>query len=370
MASTFTRERVDVSGNGLGADAAPLIFRGIESSSLLARLGRELSQAAGDFAHDPAGFVAGALKGQQVSRNRRQLFYAGTAVAACIYAVVLAFILVMGFRKGFGPPSVNKDSGEQVHMIGPTEFTNPPKDNSPADANGAGGTHVSKGSGGGGGGGQNDPRAASRGVLPQMLPIPQIVAPKPDSSAPPTLAVPVTIVGPASEPPPPGPIGVPKGSNEPGSAGPGTGGGLGNGTGTGVGSGNGPGAGPGNGGGKGGGGVGLPGGHGVSPSGAFDWRLINNKSGFRKFEWTYRQRPVITPEAAADQVDGDVLLRATFNADGSITDIEVVNPIPHMTQSAIDALRHCRFRPATLNGEPITLTHVLVIINVTTGAVK
>jgi|HubBroStandDraft_6_1064221.scaffolds.fasta_scaffold329068_2 protein TonB len=362
MASTITLERTEV-----GADGVPLIFRSIESTNLIVRLGREVSQAAREFASDPAQFVVQALRGQSGGQKRKQRLYAGVAVAASIYAVVLAVVLIMGFRKGFGPPPASGDIYE-VHMVNSSDFKPPHPENE--GGNGTGGSHASRGSGGGGGGGQSDPRPASQGVLPQMVSMPQIVAPTFEKVPQATLPIPVTVIGPDGPPPPPAPLGVPKGGETP-SAGPGTGGGLGTGTGTGIGSGNGPGAGPGSGGGQGGGKAGVPNApRGDNTSGPLDWRQVNNKPGFRKFEWTYRQHAVITPEAAAEQADGEVLLRATFNADGTITDIEVVNPVAHMTQSAIEALQHCRFRPATFNGEPRTLTHVLVMINVTTGVLK
>jgi TonB family protein len=360
MASTSTRQRIDV-----GNDGPLLIFSSIESSNLLARLWGQLREAASEFSRDPAGFVTDALKSDSADPKRKRLMYTGAAIATFLYATLLALFLVMGFRHGFAPPK-SEDDVFDVQMISSPDFK-PPQDKS-TGANGLGGAHVGKGSGGGGGGGQNDPRPASKGVEPQMLPIPQVVAPKLNDVHPPTLAFPVTVVGPKEAAPPPGPLGLSKGIEEPPSPGPGSGGGLGSGKGTGAGSGNGPGAGPGNNGGRGGGGgPGLPSSHFDGNLGPMDWRLVNNKPGFHRFEWIYRQRPIITPEAAAEGSDGDVLLRATFHADGTISDIEVVNPVAHMTESAIEALRHCRFRPATFNGEPVTLTHVLVIINVTTG---
>jgi hypothetical protein len=61
-------------------------------------------------------------------------------------------------------------------------------------------------------------------------------------------------------------------------------------------------------------------------------------------------------------VIGIVLLRATFHADGTFSDIEVVMPVEYMTESAIDALRRSKFRPATVNGQPITVRKVPIKI--------
>jgi hypothetical protein len=51
-------------------------------------------------------------------------------------------------------------------------------------------------------------------------------------------------------------------------------------------------------------------------------------------------------------------MRATFNADGTISDVELVMPVEFMTESAIESLRRSTFRPATVNGVPITVRKV------------
>ncbi|PYT06201.1 MAG: hypothetical protein DMF60_09835, partial [Acidobacteria bacterium] len=80
--------------------------------------------------------------------------------------------------------------------------------------------------------------------------------------------------------------------------------------------------------------------------------------------WLHRPTPVITPEAQANKVKGEVWLRATFGEDGKISDIEVIREVPFMTESAIEALQRSRFRPATIKGRPVTLVSVPVRINV------
>jgi TonB family protein len=86
--------------------------------------------------------------------------------------------------------------------------------------------------------------------------------------------------------------------------------------------------------------------------------------GFLSFTWIRRATPIITPEAQEHRAAGRVLLRATFNADGTITDIEIINQVDYMTDSAVDALRRSKFRPATINGVPITVRRVPVYIDV------
>jgi TonB family protein len=142
----------------------------------------------------------------------------------------------------------------------------------------------------------------------------------------------------------------------------GPGDGLGNKQGSGAGSlGDGPGAGNGRRGGRDGGEGGEPGGKGST---VFPWNFPQKPAGFVSFSWLYRPRPIVTPEAQSNKVSGTVLLRATFKSDGTVADIEIVNPVPFMTESAVDALRRSRFRPATVNGVPVTLTRVPVRIDV------
>jgi TonB family protein len=73
---------------------------------------------------------------------------------------------------------------------------------------------------------------------------------------------------------------------------------------------------------------------------------------------------VTTPEAQADKVIGVVYMKATFNANGTVSDIEVIMPVQHMTDSAVQALQKSRFKPATINGKPITLRKVPISVAV------
>jgi hypothetical protein len=139
--------------------------------------------------------------------------------------------------------------------------------------------------------------------------------------------------------------------------------------GSGAGKGSGPGGGDGSDGGKGNKGrAGLPEGGKSDLTGPFAWNRLKEYPGSTDVVLLRRPTPVITPEAQANKVRGEVLLRATFHADGRITDIEVVRPVPYMTESAIYSLEHSTFRPATINGKPVTVFNLIVRINVTASA--
>lgn len=80
--------------------------------------------------------------------------------------------------------------------------------------------------------------------------------------------------------------------------------------------------------------------------------------GYVPFSWIYRARAIVTPEADANKIIGIVLVKATFNADGTITDIKVVMPVEYMTESAVESLKRSKFHPATVNGKPVTVRDV------------
>ena len=89
-----------------------------------------------------------------------------------------------------------------------------------------------------------------------------------------------------------------------------------------------------------------------------------NPEGFMPFRWLYRPVPVTTPEAQENKVSGTVMLRATFNADGTISDVEVISPVDFMTESAIESLKRSKFKPATINGKPVTLRRVPIKVEI------
>lgn len=338
-----------------------LPFSMIEQKGLIRRLAEELLRASREMARDPRGFIRDLLVDDSKDRKRRRLIRIGLLCALASHLALIGIIVVLGWSR-IAASSGEEETKYVVTMVPPTAH-NPHGQSGAAKGEEASG----KRDGSGGGGGQNNPLPASGGALPKMAPAQQVVHPLAPTSPNRLMPIPVTIVGPQSaEPPPNAALGVPTGQiDAPPSPGPGTGGGIGDGKGTGAGSGDGPGAGPGKGGASGGGikSSGDPDGTGGVP-GIIAFNDPQKPSGFSPFTWTYRPTPIVTPEAQANKVSGTVLLRATFNSSGVITDIEIVNPVPFMTDSAVEALRRSRFRPATVNGKPVTLVRVPVRINV------
>jgi protein TonB len=350
MATATTSEFVKTSAR---AGAQP--FSLIEQKGLAARLGEELGRAANELARDPRAFILDLFVAETKDAKRRRRIYIGLACAVVTHIALAGLMVVAGWHRML---DIEPETDDKVIMLSPIAVTpgGTPEPSKPEPARGT--------TGGGGGGGQQSKLPSSKGGAPQMMPLPPMVAMNAPSMPNPLLPVPSTIAGPISEPPPPdAPLGDPKGKPGEFSAGTGKGGGVGQGSGPGVGSGDGSGLGPGSGGNRSGGKAGSPDGTGSIPT-EIDWRNPPKAAGYVPFSWAYKARPVVTPEAQEAKVIGTVIVRATIHTDGTVGDIEIRNPVPYMTESALNALKRSRFRPATFNGVPITVRNVLLKIEV------
>lgn len=193
--------------------------------------------------------------------------------------------------------------------------------------------------GGGGGGGARTPTPPSKGKAPefkttQMAP-PEVTVPKIQ----PLLPVQPSILGPPQMKLPQmadSNFGDPlHGVPGPPSTGPGFGGGIGTGQGTGVGSGTGAGLGPGQGAGT-GGGVYSVGGNVSAPIPI------------------YKPEPPYSEQARKAKYQGTVVLWIVVDAQGNVTDAQVVKPLGMgLDQNAIKTVKTWKFKPAMRNGSPV-----------------
>jgi len=195
--------------------------------------------------------------------------------------------------------------------------------------------------GGGGGGGDRDVLQATKGKLPkiskvQFVPPDEIIRnPKPKLVVAPTVVMPQNIHLPNTAMPNLGdPATVVKG---PLSNGTGNAGGIGSGESGGVGSGSGAGVGPGQEGGYGGGLYHVGGG--VSPPVVI-----------------YQVDPEFSEKARMAKYQGVVVVEFIVDAKGIPRDLRVVRPLGMgLDQKALDAVRKYRFKPAMLNGHPVSV---------------
>lgn len=211
-----------------------------------------------------------------------------------------------------------------------------------------------KDGGGGGGGGKDQDKDASAGRLASQSPNPvNPPTPMPQLTNPELPQI-METQGNNQRPITPEPLGIPGAlSNDP-SSGRGTGGGIGNGTGPGQGGGRGTGEGNGIGSGSGNGnGDGDGDGDGDGPpklrTGPTQGVKIVNKP-----------RAQYTDAARQQGLQGKVVLRVTFQADGRIGAISPVSGLGGgLTERAIAAARGITFEPAMKNGTPYSVTKTI-----------
>jgi TonB family protein len=351
MAFAVTSEFVKASNR---ATVPP--FSLIEHKGLLSRLIEEVARSFSELTHDPVGFLRDSFSAEKKDEKRRRLIYLGLLFGLVAHVAFAIVIVIAGWHRVM---AIDEDPRPEPPLV-LKGFVSP---GSSVDHETGGGGDALKNNGkGSSGGGQQDNLPPVRGNPPPTAPRPPLVSITPSQVQDPTLPIPYALQGQVGPPPPPGQVGDPNSKSEQLSGGPGTGGGVGTGTGGGLGSGNQPGTN------REGGSVGGSRGPQDGSNGQISgvpFNRISTIEGFTPFSWIRRVTPVITPEAQAAKVSGTVFVIATFRADGTITDIEIRNTVDYMTESAIAALKQSRFRPAKINGVPITLYRVPVKIEVT-----
>lgn len=71
---------------------------------------------------------------------------------------------------------------------------------------------------------------------------------------------------------------------------------------------------------------------------------------------TFKPLATYTESARLNEFEGTVRLLVEYRADGTIGDIDVLQGQPYgLTDEAKEAARDIRFKPATRNGEPVTV---------------
>jgi protein TonB len=72
--------------------------------------------------------------------------------------------------------------------------------------------------------------------------------------------------------------------------------------------------------------------------------------------------PIYPLFAVRAKLSGFVIVAATIDVDGRVTDAKVLRSVPGLDQAALDAVRQWRYRPTLLNGVPVS---ILVTVTVT-----
>jgi protein TonB len=72
--------------------------------------------------------------------------------------------------------------------------------------------------------------------------------------------------------------------------------------------------------------------------------------------------PVYPPIAIATRTEGTVALQAIISKNGAIENLRVVSGPAMLQQSALDAVRRWRYRPYTLNGQPVEVETTVNVV--------
>lgn len=76
-------------------------------------------------------------------------------------------------------------------------------------------------------------------------------------------------------------------------------------------------------------------------------------SGVAQAQLTHRVNPQYPPEAFQSRVHGTVVLQAVIGKDGAVKGLKVVSGPPMLIKSATEAVKQWRYKPFTLDGEPV-----------------
>jgi protein TonB len=75
----------------------------------------------------------------------------------------------------------------------------------------------------------------------------------------------------------------------------------------------------------------------------------------------HRVEPEYPGVAVGGKVSGTVILEATVNESGAVTDVTVLRSIKVLDQAAIKAVKQWRFQPLVLNGQPVPFILVVTV---------
>jgi protein TonB len=76
----------------------------------------------------------------------------------------------------------------------------------------------------------------------------------------------------------------------------------------------------------------------------------------------HRVDPQYPDMARKTRVAGVVIVEAIINKDGSVEQVKVLKGLPMgMSESAVEAVKQWKFKPGTLNGEPVDVIFNLTV---------
>ncbi len=336
----------------------------LPDEGLFERLPREARANWDEFRRNPQGFLSQLWRGEGSTPVRRRRLQTGTATAMASYVLIFTTLIVAG--------ALNFDKNEKPSDLKVIEFitlSSPPPLPTKAESgpdqvpDGKGGiTGGSKANAdparGGGGGGRNQITPATLGNPPPLSPLPQVMPPNPEPiKIDSTLVVSETTVGDETlSQTLPRPTGLRDGVDAPPASGNGSSAGIGSGLGTGAGPGAGAGQGPGRINNQGNGEAQQGGGLSSNNAGLGNGVEILDATNNLQPRILFKQRAAYTEEARQNGIRGAVILSVVFGADSHIYNIQIIRGLPQgLTETAIEAAKKIKFRPAIKNGVPVNV---------------
>ncbi len=75
-----------------------------------------------------------------------------------------------------------------------------------------------------------------------------------------------------------------------------------------------------------------------------------------------RVEPQYPEEARKARISGIVIVETVIDRNGDVKDVRVLKPLPlGLDQAAVDAVKQWKFRPGTMNGEPVDVIFMLTV---------
>ncbi len=71
--------------------------------------------------------------------------------------------------------------------------------------------------------------------------------------------------------------------------------------------------------------------------------------------------PQYPPEAGRQRIEGAVVLMAVIGTDGTVKDVRIESGLPILAQAAIDAVKQWRYKPYSVDGEPVEVDSRITI---------
>jgi protein TonB len=88
---------------------------------------------------------------------------------------------------------------------------------------------------------------------------------------------------------------------------------------------------------------------------------VRVSQGVTKGMVVYRIEPAYPPLAREARIQGVVVLTAIINKDGNIQNLQLVSGHPMLAPAAIDAVKHWRYKPFLLNGQPVEVETTVTV---------